>query len=182
MIETLSTKEGALKVYEIGYLLVSSVPAEKVADIAISLKDVLSKKGAGIISEEAPEFIELSYTMIKKIGTTNQRFDRGYFGWIKFDLSSAEIEEVKKAFEMHPDMLRMLVIITVRENTFLGKKVPTVAMEGVSPEVPANETLPIPGLENKTEEKADEKASSVASSKVSIEDMDKSIDEMVKEA
>lgn len=172
MTETLSTKDGALKVYEIGYLLVSSVPTEKVADIATSLKDVLSKKGAEIISEEAPELIELSYTMIKKIGTANQRFDRGYFGWIKFELSASEIEEVKKTFEMHPDMLRMLLIITVKENTFLGKKASAaaaVAVEGVSPEAPANETLPIPGIVSPT-------------APASIEEMDKSIDEMVKEA
>lgn len=171
MTEILSTKDGALKVYEIGYLLVSSVPTEKVADIAASLKDVLSKKGAEIISEEAPELIELSYTMIKKIGTANQRFDRGYFGWIKFELSASEIEEVKKTFEMHPDMLRMLLIITVKENTFLGKKAPAaaIAVEGVSPEAPANETLPIPGIVS-------------GAAPASIEEMDKSIDEMVKEA
>ncbi len=167
MTETLSTKDGALKVYEIGYLLVSSVPTEKVADIATSLKDVLlkkpGKKAAEIISEETPELIELSYTMIKKIGTANQRFDRGYFGWIKFELSASEIEEVKKTFEMHPDMLRILLIITVKENTFLGKKAPESAT------VVATETLPIPGI-----------VSPVIPA--SIEDMDKSIDEMVKEA
>jgi hypothetical protein len=50
------------------------------------LKNVLSKKGASIIGEEAPELIPLSYTMIKKIGTTNHRFDQAFFGWVKFEL------------------------------------------------------------------------------------------------
>lgn len=166
MTETLSTTEGAVKVYEIGYILLSSIPAEKVEDTAAALKDVLSKKGAEIISEEIPELRELAYTMVKKIGTLNQRFDQGYFGWIKFELSAKEIEEVKKSFEMHPDMLRMLLITTVKENTYLGQKAAVVAS---LTDVPANETLPIPGIEDKT-------------IPASIEDMDKSIDEMVKEA
>ncbi|MDP3962434.1 MAG: 30S ribosomal protein S6 [bacterium] len=161
MTETLSLKEDTLKVYEIGYLLVSSIPAEKVADSAAYLKEVLSKKGAVMIAEESPELRELAYTMIKKIGTSNHRFDQGYFGWFKFELPTKEIESVKKELEAHPEMLRMLVITTVKENTYLGKKAPVAApasapVEGVVAEVPV--------------------------APVSVEEMDKSIDEMVKEA
>ncbi len=173
------------KVYEIGYLLVSSVPPEKVADIVTTLKSTLSKKEAVIISEENPELISLAYTMIKKIGTVNHRFDQGYFGWIKFEVSGKEIEEIKKGFEMHPDMLRLLLIITVRDNTYLGKKAvatPTlvnsmnatgIASEGISGEVGGTETLPIPGLDIKGD---------VKPAPASVEEMDKSIDEMVKGA
>ncbi len=161
-------REDALKVYEIGYHLVSSLPREKVADVATALKNVLSKKGASIIGEEAPELIPLSYTMIKKIGTANHRFDQAFFGWVKFELSTKEIEEVKKTFDIHPDVLRYLLITTVKENTYLGKKAPVApgliadAVEGVPAEVVAPEA-PV-------EDKA------------TIEEMDKSIDEMVKEA
>jgi len=156
------------KVYEIGYLLISSVPKEKVATVVTTLKDVLSKKGAEMIGEEAPELIQLAYTMIKKIGTSNQRFDEGYFGWVKFALSQKEIEDVKKSFESHPDMLRTLVITTVRENTYLGKKAPTAEIVA-APEVVAEVPAEVQGTEP-TEEKA------------VTEDMDKSIDEMVKGA
>jgi ribosomal protein S6 len=155
------------KVYEIGYLLISSIPREKVADAAGKLKDVLSKRGAEFIGEEAPELIPLSYTMIKKIGTTNHRFDQAYFGWMKFELTTKEIEEVKKAFDINTDILRYLLITTVKENTYLGKKAPVApglivdAVEGV----PADAVVP---------EAAEEKAS--------MEEVDKSIDEMVKEA
>src|SRR3982751_3608190 len=99
-------KDDMKKVYEIGYLLVSSIPREKVADAAASLKNVLSKKNAEIIAEEAPELIPLAYTMIKKIGTANHRFDQAFFGWVKFELSTAAIEEVKKTFDINPDVLR----------------------------------------------------------------------------
>jgi ribosomal protein S6 len=156
------------KVYEIGYLLVSSIPKEKVADAAAKLKDVLSKKGAEFIGEEAPEMIPLAYTMTKKIGTSNHRFDRGYFGWMKFELATKEIEEVKKTIDIDANVLRYLIITTVRENTYLGKKAPVVPgkiaeiAEGVPAEA-APEEAPV-------EEKSN------------LEEVDKSIDEMVKGA
>ncbi len=156
-------KEDQKQVYEIGYLLVSSIPEEKVASEIVSLKDILSKKNAEIIAEEAPELRTLAYTMIKKIGTSNHKFDQGYFGWFKFELAKKEIESVKKSFEANPSVLRVLVISTIRENTYLGKKAPVASIiskeeEVVSPE--GVESAPV----------------------ASVEEIDKSIDEMVKEA
>ncbi|MDQ5893212.1 MAG: small subunit ribosomal protein [Patescibacteria group bacterium] len=162
-------KEDRSDVYEIGYLLVSSIPEEKVASETAALKEALSKKGAEFIGEEAPELRTLAYTMTKKIGTSNQRFDQGYFGWFKFEMPVKEIEGIKKSFEANPHMLRMLVITTVRENTYLGKKSPTASVikaeEMISSEVAAEPT---------------KEAAPVAPA--SIEEMDKSIDAMVKEA
>ena len=161
-------KEDRQQVYEIGYLLVSSVPEEKVASEVASLKEILSKKEAEFIGEEAPELRTLAYTMIKKIGTSNIRFTQGYFGWFKFELPAKEIESVKKSFEENPSMLRSLIISTIRENTYLGKKAPVAAIikeeEMVVSEVSASEATIAP----------------VAP--VSVEEIDKSIDEMVKEA
>lgn len=159
-------KEDRSQVYEIGYLLVSSIPEEKVTDEVNSLKEILSKKGAEFISEEAPELRTLAYTMVKKIGPSNHRFDNGYFGWFKFELSAKEIEGIKKTFEANVNMLRMLVISTIKENTYLGKKSP-VPM----PEVPAE--APVDSIESGLDP--------VSSSAV-VDDMDKSIDAMVKEA
>lgn len=159
-------KEDRSQVYEIGYLLVSSIPEEKVANEVDSLKEILSKKGAEFISEEAPELRTLAYTMIKKIGPSNHRFDKGYFGWFKFELSAKEIEGIKKTFEANVNMLRMLVISTIKENTYLGKKSP-VPM----PEVPVE--APVDSVESGLDP--------VATSAV-VDDMDKSIDAMVKEA
>lgn len=160
-------KEEKMQVYEIGYMLVSSIPEEKVASEVATLKEALSKKGADFIGEEAPELRTLAYTMIKKIGPTNHRFDKGYFGWFKFELPAKEIEGIKKTFEENPSMLRMLLITTIRENTYLGKKSP-VPM----PEVSVEPTVE-PGVEL---------ASDAVVAPASVEEMDKSIDAMVKEA
>jgi ribosomal protein S6 len=163
-----SDKEDAVKVYEIGYLLVSSIPQEKVADNVAELKAVLAKKGANIIGEETAEFTPLAYTMIKKVGAANIRFNEGYFGWVKFDLPTSEIENVKKAFEEHVNMLRTLIISTVRTNTYLGKKAPAIIRsEDVMPAAAENAAGMAP-------------VAAAAASTASAAEIDKSIDEMVK--
>ncbi|MDB5259650.1 MAG: Ribosomal protein [Candidatus Taylorbacteria bacterium] len=161
-----SDKEEIVKVYEIGYLLVSSIPKEKVADITVELRNIVTNKGANIIAEEAAEITQLAYTMIKKVGAANIRFNEGYFGWVKFELSGSEIEAVKKAFEENPNMLRSLIITTVRDTTYLGKKAPAIARseDVVAPEAPAVEAA----------------AAAPVEVPATVEDIDKSIDEMVK--
>ncbi len=154
-------KEDALQVYEIGYLLVSSIPEEKVASEVAILKEVLSKKNADFIGEEAPELRTLAYTMIKKIGTANIRFTQGYFGWFKFELAKKDIEIVKKAFDENKNILRSLIITTIHGNTYLGKK---AAVASIVKPVEANDIV-----------------SEVPVEVVSPEELDKSIDEMVKE-
>lgn len=172
MTETL-TRDDNTKVYEIGYLIVSSVPEEKVPALADSLQELLFKKEANILASETPELRRLAYTMVKKIGSKNHSFDRGYFGWFKFEVKTSEIESIKKDFELNPDILRVLLISTVRENTYLGKRMPAdisisspvVGEEQTSEQAPSN-----PQTETETTQTS------------SIEEMDKSIDEMVKEA
>ncbi len=117
-------KDIVKKVYEIGYVLVSSIPQEKVADETLAIKDTLAKAGAEIIAEENPEHTALAYTMIKKINGANHRFDEGYFGWVKFTLASDAIVGVKKSFDSNMNILRYLLMTTVKENTYLGKRAP----------------------------------------------------------
>ena len=114
------------------------------------------------------ELIPLAYTMTKKIGAANKRFDQGYFGWFKFELSVKEIEAVKKTFEENPHMLRMLLITTVKENTYLGKKSPTASVIKTEDAVSTDAAEPAKDV--------------VPAAPASIEEMDKSIDAMVKEA
>ena len=163
-----------MQVYEIGYLLVSSIPEEKVATEVASLKEIFSKKGAEFIAEEAPELRTLAYTMAKKIGAAHFRFDQGYFGWFKFELATKETESVKKAFEENPSMLRMLFITTVKEGTYLGKKSPSASLARVE-EVVAEVAAPV-------EVASADISADVPAAPVSVEEIDKSIDEMVKEA
>lgn len=158
-------KDDRTNIYEIGYLLVSSIPEEKVTSVVADLREVLTKKGASFIAEEAPELRTLAYTMAKKVGASNHKFDQGYFGWFKFELAVKDIAAIKKSFEENSHMLRVLIITTIKETTYLGKKSETAMV------IKQEEAILAP-VEVK------EGAEVVAS----VDEMDKSIDAMVKEA
>src|ERR1035437_2734368 len=90
------TAERDVKVYEIGYLIVPSIPEEKIAGEIGTIKDILSKHKAELIADESATLRPLAYTMIKKIGTVNRRFDSAYFGWIKFEAAPVEVRLIEK--------------------------------------------------------------------------------------
>ena len=159
-----NTRDEQVKVYEIGYLFVSSIPQEKVADHTALLMDVLVKAGATTIAQEDPELRPLAYTMTKKIAGIHQRFTEAYFGWVKFELGTQAIESVKKSLDAMDGLLRYLLIITVKENTYLGKRTPAA-------DLVANKDIGVI-------------APTVAPvlAAATTEEMDKTIDDIVKEA
>ena len=112
-----------LSVYEIGYLIVSSVPEEKVSGEVEAIKKMIADAGSTVITEEAPYAQDLAYTMRKKMVSGGyEKYDAAYFGWIKFEVGSDKIEALKNSIEAHPSVLRMLLITTVKENTYLSKR------------------------------------------------------------
>ena len=162
------TNHDEQSVYEIGYLI-AGVPDEKVSAETEAVKKIIEDAGASIIADETPHFQQLAYTIRKKtVSGGYDKYDSAHFGWTKFELSSDKIEAVKKAIELHPSILRMLLISTVRENTYLGKGAPVVVM--ASNGITAAATVSGALIEDKKD---------VAPA--TIEEMDKSIDNMVKE-
>ena len=110
-------------IYEIGYILVPSLPQEKVSEQASLFTEILAKNAASVIDEETPSSISLAYEMDKSSGGgTHQRFDQGYFGWVKFSCPSSAIETIRKSFDQNPFALRTLAISVPRERTYLGKR------------------------------------------------------------
>jgi ribosomal protein S6 len=164
------THEDRLTVYEIGYLVASSISEEKVGAEVETIKKILSGAKAEIVSEEAPHKEKLAYTIRRKtVAGSYEKYDEAHFGWVKFEVGSSTIDGVKKAVEIIPSIIRMLLITTVRENTFLGKHAPAVMTRDAVPEEKVLGVGPITAP-----------ASDVAPA--SIEEIDKSIDDMVKEA
>lgn len=117
-----ANKTDSSKVYELGYILVASLPDEKIADEVVSLKDMLAKNGSDIISHEDPMLIDLAYPMVKVVSTQRQKYSRGYFGWIKFETEPEALAEIKKSLDLSSTVLRYLIVKTVRENTLLNGK------------------------------------------------------------
>ncbi len=162
------TKDERLSVYEIGYLIISSVPEDQVVGEAEKIRKILAEAGALVISEEVPHRQHLAYTIRRKtVGGSYESYDESYFGWIKFEVGSGIIESIKKSVKNIPSILRILLTTTVKENTYQGKHAPALIA-----------TLPVAGEDVKVMGVGPVEGVVPVSS---VEEMDKSIDEMVKE-
>tara|TARA_Y100001935_G_C16921072_1_gene320826 strand:- start:18 stop:476 length:459 start_codon:yes stop_codon:yes gene_type:complete len=146
------------QVYEIGFHILPTVAEEKLGDEVNIIRNAIEKAEGSVISEEFPKMRELTYTMTKHIDTKKVRFDKAYFGWIKFELDVDAVATIKAMADTHENILRYLIIKTVRENTLIVK--PQEDEEEKKEESPK-------------EEKKEEKKES------SKEEIDKSIDELV---
>jgi len=109
-------------------------------------------------------------------GGAHQRFDRGYFGWIKFSCSPSAIEEIRKSFEQNQYVLRTLAISTIKESTYLGKR----AKFESKPENKIEEKQANPA-ENMAKHGSESKpAASLTNAEIAA--VDKELDEIVKGA
>lgn len=157
-------KQDRLSVYELSYLIASSVPEERVGDEYAKLNKIIADSGAVMIAEEQPKLEDLAYTIKKKtVAGSYDKFDKAYFGWVKFEVNPSKIDLIKKSSELIDSFIRVLVITTIKENTYLGKRASAT-----------NE------LEVEVVEKAQEVQETETTA--SPEEIDKSIDAMVKEA
>jgi len=162
--EKKTNTEGDVKtIYEVSYILLPSLAMEQVPAKAAGLKDMLTSAGGAVISDENPVLIDLAYPMTKVVQTVRHKASTGYFGWIKFEMVAEGMEEVKKALDGADDVLRYLIIKTVRENTLLNGKM-MLKKEDKKKDEMADEAVP--------EAPATEEATSP-------EDLDKSIDQLV---
>lgn len=115
-------KETKMSVYEVGYLLVPTIAEENVGGEVTALKDMLSEHGAQFISDEYPKLIELAYEMSRTVANKKAKFTSGYFGWVKFEIPTANILKVKEVLDLNESIIRFLLIKTVRESTLAPKR------------------------------------------------------------
>lgn len=114
--------EGELKVYELGYLLVPTLGEEEAPSVYGNMKELISNLGGQFIMDDMPKLIPLAYTMDKVIQNVRHKFDSAYFGWVKFEISADKVETLKKKLDLDINVIRFLIIKTVRENTITGKR------------------------------------------------------------
>jgi ribosomal protein S6 len=114
--------EGDGSIYEIGYLFVPTIPEDAILGKFSELKSYLEKKGATFIQEELPKMMTLAYEMNRTIANKKTWFSTAYFGFIKFEIEGSTIDLINKELSRNEDLIRFLIISTVRENTMIGKK------------------------------------------------------------
>jgi len=109
-------------VYEVSYIFLPSLALEQVPARVETLTKAVESAGGELVSSENPVLVDLAYPMTKVVHTDRQKCSKGYFGWVKFEMDKDGIKEVKKFLDDNVEILRYLIIKTVKENTLLHGK------------------------------------------------------------
>ncbi len=112
------------QVYEISYILDGRLDESKAAEKAESFKKDIASLEGSFISEETPYVRELSYEMTRVVNNVNVRFTEGYFGWVKFEMNPTKIEELNKKLKLDEEVVRFLILKTVKGNDIFTKDMP----------------------------------------------------------
>ncbi len=145
-----------VRIYELGYHIVPTVGEESLGVEVGKLQSLITENGGNIISEEFPQMRNLAYEMSKVSENKYTNFNKAYFGWIKFEIDGSLVSSISEKVTANQNVLRFIIVKTVRENTIYTPKVLT-----------KKETKP---------EAATEEGEMVE--KASAEEIDKSIDDL----
>ena len=139
------------RIYEISFIFDNKLDEETALAKSNAIKQSIATLGGSFISEEAPYMRELAYEMIRVVNNVNIRFNEGYFGWIKFELSADKVKDLEKGLKIDEELVRYLVVTTVRENTVFTKRAPVIKAETLVD----NETDDVPEINVDTTADAD---------------------------
>jgi len=149
-------------IYEIGFNLIPSSDEAAIASVASAIRAQVEKGDAEIIAEGAPSRLRLAYTIERATSGHYEKFDEAYFGFIKFATERENIPALEAWLRGNRDILRFLLVETVREDVMNAPRRVTFTSDRLE-----GETIKKPQAEP---EKAGE---------VSEEDLDKTLDALV---
>jgi ribosomal protein S6 len=115
---------GLSRVYEAGYHISPLVKEEDIEKIVADIRGVVEKGGGAFIAEGAPVLMKLAFEIEGMAEGKKHFFDRGYFGWLKFESESETADMLRDALEKHAAIFRSMVFRTVREETRARLKAP----------------------------------------------------------
>jgi ribosomal protein S6 len=119
------------RVYEISFIFDNKLDEGTALKKFDALKQSIATLGGSFISEEAPYMRELAYEMIRVQNNVNVRFNEGYFGWVKFELDADKVKNLEKGIKLDEQVVRYLIVKTVRENTVFTKRAPVIKVESL---------------------------------------------------
>jgi ribosomal protein S6 len=120
--EEMDQEVSASQIYEVGYLLVPTTPEEQVPALYSGLKDLVASLGGEAIADDMPKMIPLAYPMTKVVYNVRSKFNTAYFGWLKFAMPKNKALELKKKLDLDINIIRFLLLKTVKENTIAAKR------------------------------------------------------------
>lgn len=119
------------RVYEISFIFDNKLDESAALEKSNAIKQSIATLGGSFISEETPYMRELAYEMTRVVANVNVRFNEGYFGWIKFELDADKVKELEKNIKLDEEVVRYLVVKTIRENTVYTKRAPVIKAESL---------------------------------------------------
>lgn len=129
------------RVYEVSFIFDNKIEETEALAKANALKDSIAALGGSFISEETPYIRELAYEMVRVQNNINVRFNVGHFGWIKFEMDPGTVPSIEKQLKSDEQVVRYIIIKTVRENTVFTKRAPIIKAENIALFVEAEEKL-----------------------------------------
>jgi len=120
--EDVDVTDSKSSIYEVGYIMLPSIPEENLGGEVTVFKDSLGEGGATFISDEYPKMMELAYEMSRSIANKKQKFSYGYFGWVKFECSTESARVIKDSLDKNEKLVRFLMIKTIRASTMSTKR------------------------------------------------------------
>ncbi len=163
-----NTEDLELRIYEIGYHIVPTVSEDNLPYVVDTIKESIELLRGLVVSGDSPKSVDLAYSMDHIVANKKTIFDIAYFGWIKFEVNPENILKIKDFLEKNENILRFLIIKTVKEST-LSKK----------PGIKSKQTA---GIYNRKKDiKSMESDDSAPKKKdvISEEEVDKAIEELV---
>ena len=130
----MSTKK-TQKIYEVSFHLIPKVdnPDKKCEEIT----GIITGNGE-VISSEAPERINLAYTIRHTARGQDglfARYDEAFFGSVKFKAGNDFVERLRQTLHADNDVLRFLIAETVEGDTRIGPNLPDADEEGEKQEM-----------------------------------------------
>lgn len=105
-------------VYEVCYLLLPSIPEDKLPAAVSAIREIITAEGGEEIASEDPFKYPLAYTIIKKVGSSRYVLNDAYIGWIKFKVERSKITEIKNKLDARNEIARFILVKAPRETFF----------------------------------------------------------------
>lgn len=111
------------QVYEVGYHIIPIIGEDHLGAQVTRIRDVIESHKGVVISDEYPKHLDLAYEIVKIAENKRASYTSAYFGWVKFEALPSAVLEMNKLLKADNNILRYLIVKTVRESTLAPKKV-----------------------------------------------------------
>ncbi len=102
--------------YELGYLLIPTIDAEKISEEVLQIKNIIESLDGVVEVEELPKMRNLAYEISQVLsGGKRNRHNEAYFGWMRFNLSPEGIVTFTEELKKNQSVLRSLIINLSKE-------------------------------------------------------------------